>query len=397
MRNARHTRATALGFITAGLVAVQAASSCAQAAEVRLLSSAGIKPVVDAIKPEFERATGHTLSIKYVLSPQVPVAAQGGEAFDVAITLPSLVEGMIKQSLVAAGSAANIAKFDLGVGVRAGATKPDVATPEAVKRTLLGASSIAYVSAGATGPMVTGMLDRLGIAAEVTPKLKAGGVASSQAAVASGEAEMMVLPVPLIKEAKGVELVGALPAPFTNSTVMTAGISSNAGDRAAAQALVMFLTSSAADNAIATSGYQRVSAVPAATAAAGTGLGQERISPDDLKNLKWRTSPNGTSQATVIGDPTKPGLYVIISKFPAGQKTPVHFHPDDRIVTVVSGTAYFGYGETFDEANVKAMPPGSIVTEPSKMPHYNWAKDGELVLQIVGNGPTATTPFRAVQ
>ena len=259
----RTARALALGI--AGFGVLMLVASPLKAAEVRLLSSAGIKPVIDAAKPGFERSTGHTLTVKYVLTPQVAVHAENGEPFDVAITIPAHIVKLDNLNIVAAGTGANIAKFDLGVGVRAGAAKPNISTQEALKGALLAAKSIAYVGGGATGPMVTGMLDRLGITNDVKAKLKTGSVEESQAAVANGEAEMMVLPVPLIKEAKGVELAGALPSPFQNSITMAAGISSKANDRAAAQALIIFLTSSATDNAIATSGYERVSAAPAAS------------------------------------------------------------------------------------------------------------------------------------
>ena len=68
-----------------------------------------------------------------------------------------------------------------------------------------------------------------------------------------------------------------------------------------------------------------------------------------------------------------------------------HFHPDDKIVTVLVGTIYVGYGEQFDEGGMKALGPGSIWTEPMKQPHYVWAKDGEVVIQVVGFGPTGDT------
>ena len=245
----------ALGILAA-TASLQAAPSWA--AEVRLLSSAGIKPVIDAINPQFERATGHTLTVKYLLTPQVAVTAEAGEPFDVAITIPAHIAALAKQNIVADGTATNLAKFDLGIGVRAGAPKPDTSTPEAVKQALLAAKSIAYVGSGATGPMVTAMLDQLGIAADVKAKLKTGSVEASQQAVGNGEAELMVLPIPLIKEAKGVELAGALPAPFKNTITMSAGIAGATKDRAAAEALIRFLTSSAADGAIAASGYDRV-------------------------------------------------------------------------------------------------------------------------------------------
>jgi quercetin dioxygenase-like cupin family protein len=131
------------------------------------------------------------------------------------------------------------------------------------------------------------------------------------------------------------------------------------------------------------------------TFASAQELPKTRLAPADLKELKWAVSATGSSQAAILGDPTKPGIYVVYSKFPAGMRTPVHFHPDDRVVTVVSGAAYVGYGDTFDEKELKAMPTGSVYTEPSKVPHYNWAKDGELLLLIVGHGPSGSSTVPA--
>jgi quercetin dioxygenase-like cupin family protein len=71
-----------------------------------------------------------------------------------------------------------------------------------------------------------------------------------------------------------------------------------------------------------------------------------------------------------------------------------HFHPNSRIVTVLSGTMYFGYGKKFDEKKMKALPVGSIWTEPANQPHFTWAKDGEVLIQIIGSGPSGVTPAR---
>ena len=97
----------------------------------------------------------------------------------------------------------------------------------------------------------------------------------------------------------------------------------------------------------------------------------------------------GPSGAVVYGDPTKPGLYVTRAKFVPGQKNMPHWHQDERTVVVLSGTYYFAYGEQWDETKLKALPPGTFLTEPPKAPHYNWAKDGEVILQITGYGPTS--------
>jgi quercetin dioxygenase-like cupin family protein len=84
-------------------------------------------------------------------------------------------------------------------------------------------------------------------------------------------------------------------------------------------------------------------------------------------------------------------MYAYRVRFPSGFRNQPHFHPDDRIVTVISGTLHMGYGEQFDERKMKALPAGSIWTEPASEPHFVWAKDGEVVIQVIGgNGPSAT-------
>jgi quercetin dioxygenase-like cupin family protein len=96
----------------------------------------------------------------------------------------------------------------------------------------------------------------------------------------------------------------------------------------------------------------------------------------------------GPSGAVIYGDPKKTGLYVTRVKFSPGLKNMPHYHPDERTVVVLSGTYYFPYGDQWDESKLKPLPAGSFLTEPPKAAHYNWAKDGEVILQITGYGPT---------
>ena len=117
-----------------------------------------------------------------------------------------------------------------------------------------------------------------------------------------------------------------------------------------------------------------------------------RLTPDEFK---WTTSASGNQQAPFAGDPQKPGIYAYRTKFPANFRNQPHFHPDARIVTIISGTLYVGYGEQFDESKMKALPAGSIFTEPPRQAHYVWAKDGEVTIQVVGHGPSASTPVQA--
>jgi quercetin dioxygenase-like cupin family protein len=124
----------------------------------------------------------------------------------------------------------------------------------------------------------------------------------------------------------------------------------------------------------------------------GDALAPGLVTPDELK---WSSGPTGNPQARITGDPGKLGVYMYRSRFPANYKVQPHFHPDERMGMVISGTLLVGYGEKFDESKMKVMPAGSIWAEPAGQAHFVWAKDGEVVIQIVGaNGPSGTTQIQ---
>jgi quercetin dioxygenase-like cupin family protein len=96
--------------------------------------------------------------------------------------------------------------------------------------------------------------------------------------------------------------------------------------------------------------------------------------------------------ALLYGDPTKAGVYVIRWKYAPGAKVMPHWHPDEvRTATVLSGTYYFAIGDQWDESKFRAFPAGSFISEPPNTPHYAWAKDGDVIVQFTGVGPTGTT------
>ncbi|SMF24706.1 cupin domain-containing protein [Pseudogulbenkiania subflava] len=125
-----------------------------------------------------------------------------------------------------------------------------------------------------------------------------------------------------------------------------------------------------------------------ATGAYSEPLEASRLTPDELK---WVVMPNGVARAYLAGDDKKPGVYAYLARIPANFKNLPHWHPDERVVTVISGTMYIGYGEQFDEGRLKALPAGSFWTEPAKQAHFTWAKTGEVVIYVVGMGPSGTT------
>lgn len=107
-------------------------------------------------------------------------------------------------------------------------------------------------------------------------------------------------------------------------------------------------------------------------------------------DTKWTTgnmSKDGISQNTLVGDPTKPGLYVIRLRFPDGYCLAAHSHPDSRNITVLSGEWLSGYGNRFDAKLLKSLPAGSFYTEPAGLPHFTFTR-GETILQVSGMGPS---------
>ncbi len=124
------------------------------------------------------------------------------------------------------------------------------------------------------------------------------------------------------------------------------------------------------------------------TPAQSPGLKLTMVRPAELKFVAM---PNGTFQAAVVGDATKPGPYAVRTRLPAGLRIPPHSHPEERIVLIMSGTLYVGLGNRFDEAKMTPLPAGSVFTEPANQRHFTWARDGEVILHLTGNGPTATT------
>ena len=115
-------------------------------------------------------------------------------------------------------------------------------------------------------------------------------------------------------------------------------------------------------------------------------------------DIKFPEMPQGASSTTTLfGDPKAAGMYVTRTLIPKGAQTIPHVHPDSRIVTVLSGICHYGRGEEFDEKETIPMPPGSFFTEPAGVPHFIWAKDGDVVLQTTAIGPSGTQMIPAKQ
>jgi molybdate transport system substrate-binding protein len=204
-------------------------AATAQAEEIRVLSSVGIKAVVDELGPQFEQKTKHKVTMVFDLAGVLKTRIEGGEAFDVAILTPAFIDELIAKGKIAQGTRTEVARTGLGLMMRAGAPKPDVSTADAFRKTLLGAKSITYVTTGASGVAFLATVEKMGIADAIKAKAKpAANGDQVNANILSGAAEFAVLPVSEILPVKGAELGGAFPAAVQTYIVMAAGVNAGA-------------------------------------------------------------------------------------------------------------------------------------------------------------------------
>jgi quercetin dioxygenase-like cupin family protein len=108
--------------------------------------------------------------------------------------------------------------------------------------------------------------------------------------------------------------------------------------------------------------------------------------------IPWQDGESGVKTKVLYGDPSKPGLYIVLAKWEVGKMSRPHWHPNDRYITVLSGTWWMGTGSRFDPNSTTPAPPGTFVTHFAHQVHYDGAKDEEVILQIVGMGPATSTP-----
>ena len=140
-----------------------------------------------------------------------------------------------------------------------------------------------------------------------------------------------------------------------------------------------------------------VSIGTAAAAALGGAPFASTLNPAALQfklpvDIPWHDTTTGAKQAILVGDPAKPGLYVVMNKFEPGHYSMPHFHPNDRYITVIKGTWWVGTGNKYDpEHNTVPMPTGTFVTHFAKQVDYDGAKNEEVILLIVGQGPATAT------
>jgi molybdate transport system substrate-binding protein len=225
--------------------ALLAAVSAAQAVELRVLSGNGPRAAVRELCTQFERATGNKIDLRFGVNPEVKKKIDAGESFDVVVGNPPIIDALIKDKLVV-GPRADIGNAGLAVAVRAGAPKPDISSVEAFKKALLTTNAVAFPGEGASGLYFVGLLDRMGIKAEMQGKLKPMAAEDTVEVVARGEADMVVVVATRIVDVPGVVVVGPIPDELQTKIGFASGLSASAKEPDAAKALIRFLSAPAA-------------------------------------------------------------------------------------------------------------------------------------------------------
>jgi molybdate transport system substrate-binding protein len=215
------------------------------AAELKVLAGGSMTGVLNALGPQFEKESGHKLVIHFDSTPNLIKLATSGDPFDLGVVPVDVFKDAAAKARFGAPTT-NVARVGYGVAVRAGAAKPDVSTPDALKKTLLDAKSITYLPASAAGAYVTSVFERLGIADAMKAKTKVQSATTEiPKAVANGDAELGVFLVNVLM-APGVELAGSFPADLQQELVFTAAVAADSKDADAAKAFIAFLATPAA-------------------------------------------------------------------------------------------------------------------------------------------------------
>jgi molybdate transport system substrate-binding protein len=227
----------------------------ARAGEIKVLSTIGVKSVVEEMAPQYEQKTGHKVAITFGLATALKRQIEAGEAFDLAIMTSAVADELLKEGKLVAATRTNVARGGIGIAVRAGAPKPDIGSVEALKRALLAAKSIAYNKEGGSGIYFAALLERLGIAEAMKAKTKYG-IGNAPDLVVAGEAEMVVQLITELIPVRGIEIVGPLPAEVQNYIVLVAGVGTQAKEPALAKDFLQFLTGPAAAPVIKAKGLE---------------------------------------------------------------------------------------------------------------------------------------------
>jgi molybdate transport system substrate-binding protein len=238
-----------------GLLFVMSPIADLHAAELKVLAGGSMTGPLNELAAQFERASGHRLTIHFDSTPNL-IKLATSTPFDLGVVPVDVFKNAEAKARFAAGPTLDIARVGYGVALRTGAPKPDVSTPDALKKTLLDAQSIAYIPASAAGAYVSSVLERLGIGEAMKAKTKPQTATQDIAkAVAKGDAELGVFLINVLI-VPGVEVAGPFPAELQNDLVFTSAVAADTKEAEAAKAFITYLKTPAAVAVIKARGMQ---------------------------------------------------------------------------------------------------------------------------------------------
>jgi molybdate transport system substrate-binding protein len=237
-------------------VATMLSVPASRAAELTILTNQGVVSAVRDLAPAFERATGHKVIVQFETAANFMQKVNSNAAADLATSQPEVIDDFIQKGKVIAGTRTIFARAGIGVAVKKGAPRPDIGTPEAFKRAMLAAKSIAYSQAGASGVYTANLMQRLGIADTIKDKIKLVAGRPVAEFVARGEAEIGLQQINVILPVGGADYVGPLPAELQDYVVFASGVLTVAKEPEVAKAFARFAAAPESAALIAKSGME---------------------------------------------------------------------------------------------------------------------------------------------
>jgi len=221
--------------------------------KIKVMASGAMKEVFLELQHEFEIRNENRVSISWLPTAQIINRLQNGDVVDLLLLTADKVEELISLGLIAQGTRVDLAVCGIGAAVRSGAARPDISSPMALRRALLEAESVAY-STGPSGIHLENLINKMGIAEQMLPKLIRAKAEPTGALVARGEAQLCFQQVCELLPVRGIDFLGPLPKKIQKYTTFSAGLHVKAAHANAAKALAVFMAAPEAAESIRRNG-----------------------------------------------------------------------------------------------------------------------------------------------
>ena len=245
--------------LAAGVAALVLGAHVSAAAEIKVFATVGVKSVLEELAPKFEKATGHKLAITWSTAALLAKRVQAGEQADALILIKGNLETLQKEGKIMPGTDVIFSQSIFAVGVKAGAPKPDISTPDALKKALLASKAVSYTdpaAGGASGIYTAKQIEKMGITEQMKGKTKhppSGGFSGTL--LTNGEADIAINSKPELLSVPGVDVVGPLPGDMAFTVIYDAGVQAGAPQADAAKSLLKYLVSPEAQAVFKAKGF----------------------------------------------------------------------------------------------------------------------------------------------